>query len=140
MSTLLVFEDPVQLLNYVNTKIDEIGKQLENLQREYLEIRTKAEKFIKLEELFNEILGIRVSEIREIDLRGIKIIMDARPIDELKVYEEIISSLQDKVEALQRVKKEVIIPLVNKLKELKGITLIVQVVNDIPTKILIKFR
>ncbi len=137
---LVIFEDPEDLLRYIDRKITELTRRLAELHKAYNDIKIKAEKYIKLEELFSELFGKEVLNIREIDLRGIKIVMDARPTDELKVYEEVISSLQDKIEALERIEKEVIVPLVSKLRELKGVSLIVELSNDIPSRILIKFR
>jgi len=136
--SLLVFDKPEGLLEYVSRRISELENTLRELNERYTEVKIRAERLLEIEKLFNEILGVKLSNIREMDIKGVRVVMDARPTDEVKVYEEVIASLQERIDVLKRIHREVISPLVERLKTYENISFIVEVSNDIPTRILIR--
>ena len=80
-----------------------------------------------------------MSALNEIDFMGLKVVVSARAVDELKVLEETIISLRDILSALQRVKD-----VINKLSSALGTSnegdfiILVQTLNNIPVRILLK--
>ena len=136
--SLLVFDKPEDLVNYISKRINELEETLKDITERYSKVKLRAERLLEIEKLFNEILGVKLSNIREMDIKGVRVVMDARPTDEVKVYEEVIASLQEKIDVLRRIHEEVISPLVERLKTYENITFVVEVSNDIPTRILIK--
>jgi len=133
-----VFDKPEDLLEYLSNRINELESILKRLTEEYSKVKLRAEKLLEIEKLFNEVLGVRLSNIREMDIKGVKVVMDARPTDEVKVYEEVIASLQERIDVLRRIHEEVISPLVERLKTYENISFLVEISNDIPMRILIK--
>lgn len=136
--SLVVFDKPEDLLEYLSNRINELESILKRLTEEYSKVKLRAEKLLEIEKLFNEVLGVRLSNIREMDIKGVKVVMDARPTDEVKVYEEVIASLQERIDVLRRIHEEVISPLVERLKTYENISFLVEISNDIPMRILIK--
>ena len=133
-----MFDKPEDLVNYISKRINELEETLKDITERYSKVKLRAERLLEIEKLFNEILGVKLSNIREMDIKGVRVVMDARPTDEVKVYEEVIASLQEKIDVLRRIHEEVISPLVERLKTYENITFVVEVSNDIPTRILIK--
>jgi len=136
--SLVAFDKPEDLLEYLSNRINELESTLKRLTEEYSKVKLRAEKLLEIEKLFNEVLGVRLSNIREMDIKGVKVVMDARPTDEVKVYEEVIASLQERIDVLRRIHEEVISPLVERLKTYENISFLVEISNDIPMRILIK--
>jgi len=137
---LLKFSSPDELLSYVNDKVRELEAALEAARAELSRVRAEAERLMEVERVLSEVLGVKPSEIREIDVRGVRVVMDAKATDEVAVYEEVVASLQETLDVLKRVRDEVVTPLVSRLRGLKGVRFVVEVTGVIPTKILIKFE
>jgi len=137
---LLKFSSPDELLSYVNDKVRELEAALETARAELSRVRAEAERLMEVERVLSEVLGVKPSEIREIDVRGVRVVMDAKATDEVAVYEEVVASLQETLDVLKRVRDEVMTPLVSRLRGLKGVRFVVEVAGVIPTKILIKFE
>ncbi|RLE78221.1 MAG: hypothetical protein DRJ56_00590 [Thermoprotei archaeon] len=137
---LLKFSSPDELLSYMNDKVRELEAALEAARAELGRVRTEAERLMEVERVLSEVLGVKPSEIREIDVRGVRVVMDAKATDEVAVYEEVVASLQETLDVLKRVRDEVVTPLVSRLRGLKGVRFVVEVAGVIPTKILIKFE
>jgi len=137
---LLKFNSPDELLSYVNGKVKELEAALEAAKAELGRVRAEAERLMEVERVLSEVLGVKPSEIREIDVRGVRVVMDAKATDEVAVYEEVVASLQETLDVLKRVRDEVVAPLVSRLRGLKGVRFVVEAAGVIPTKILIKFE
>ncbi|HDD63665.1 MAG TPA: hypothetical protein ENF53_00685 [Thermoprotei archaeon] len=90
----------------------------------------------KIEEAFSQLLGTKIGGVNEIDLMGIKVIVGSRAVDELKVYEEVLLSLQERLEALMKARK-VLEPLSKVIGEGEGISILLETLNGLPLKILL---
>ncbi|RKX84312.1 MAG: hypothetical protein DRP57_06155 [Spirochaetes bacterium] len=134
------FSSFAELLQYIDAKIGSIESALSQLQQRYNYIKSRAEKIQRLEKVIEELVGEKISLLNEIDFMGLKVVINARAIDELNVLEETIMSQQDLLNALKRI-REVIQKLNDSLTStsgLEGITIMVQTMNDIPIRILLK--
>ncbi len=134
------FSSFAELLQYIDAKIGSIESTLSQLQQRYNYIKSRAEKIQRLEKVIEELVGEKISLLNEIDFMGLKVVINARAIDELNVLEETIMSQQDLLNALKRI-REVIQKLNDSLTStsgLEGITIMVQTMNDIPIRILLK--
>lgn len=134
------FSSFAELLQYIDAKIGSIESTLSQLQQRYNYIKSRAEKIQRLEKVIEELVGEKISLLNEIDFMGLKVVINARAIDELNVLEETIMSQQDLLNALKRI-REVIQKLNDSLTStsgLEGIMIMVQTMNDIPIRILLK--
>jgi len=78
--------------------------------------------------------------LNEIDYMGLRIVVNARTIDELNVLEETLESQRDTLESLTNV-REAIYKLGSALsssQEAEGLPIIVQMLNGVPVRILLK--
>ncbi len=122
----------------MDSEITRINSMLTQLQHRYETVKIKAERLKKLERALEELVGEKITTLNEIDFMGLKVIVSARTLDELKVLEETILSLQDMLNAMRRVKE-----IVSKLSEAlteggEGMSIMVQTMNNIPIRILLK--
>lgn len=134
------FSSFAELLQYIDSKIGRIEASLGQLQQRYNYIKSRAEKIQRLEKVIEELVGEKISLLNEIDFMGLKVVINARAIDELNVLEETIMSQQDLLNALKRI-REVIQKLNDSLAStsgLEGIAILVQTMNDVPIRILLK--
>lgn len=93
-----------------------------------------------LERVLEDLLGEKLSSLNEIDYMGLKVVINARAVDELNVLEETIESQKESLEALTRI-REILYKLNSSLSsedKLSGITILVQTLNEIPVRILLK--
>ncbi|MCD6510816.1 MAG: hypothetical protein J7L11_10585 [Thermoprotei archaeon] len=134
---LLTFKTFSDFVKYIDSLIESTRQQLSEHLRHYDEIKTRAERIRSIEEVFSKILGARPEAVNEIDLKGLKIVIGARPTDEERVLSEVIKSLQDRLNVLMRIRK-LIEPLVRSLGETAGIIIMVETLNAIPIKVLLK--
>jgi len=131
------FED---LLKYVEAQIASIQDTLQQLEQRYEVVRVRAERMKALERVLEDLLGEKLSSLNEIDYMGLKVVVNARAVDELNVLEETIESQRESLEALARI-REVLHKLGSSLssgEELAGISILVQTLNGIPVRILLK--
>lgn len=129
-----------ELLKYVEAEIATIEDTLHRLEERYEIIKAKAERMRALEKVLEDLLGAQLSSLNEVDYMGLKVVVNARAVDELKVLEETIESQRDSLEALSRV-RDVLYKLSSTLSSeegFSGITVLVQTMNGVPVKILLK--
>lgn len=133
------FKSFVELLRFIDSQINEMTNQVNTLSQRYNLLKKKAERIKKLEQALEQLVGEKVSSLNEIDFMGLKVVVSARTVDELKVLEETIVSLRDILSALQRV-REVISKLASALGSSNepGFVVLVQTLNNIPIRILLK--
>lgn len=135
--SMLAFNSFEELLSYVEEEISKARKQIESLSERYKELKVKAERLKRLDEVFSKIIGSKATSIYEVDIAGLKVIVGARAIDELIVIEEVLRSLNDKISSLSKVRK-IIEYLARTTGDIEGFSLLVETCNGIPARILIK--
>ena len=68
---------------------------------------------------------------------GLKVVVGARVVDELAVVEEVLTSVSDTLMALQKV-RDVIDQLAKSVGESSGIKILVETINGIPVRLLLR--
>ena len=133
------FKSFVDLLRFIDSQIREMTNQVNTLTQRYNILKKKAERIKQLEKALEQLVGEKVGSLNEIDFMGLKVVISARAVDELKVLEETIVSLRDILSALQRV-RDVISKLASALGSSNeaGFVIFVQTLNNIPVRILLK--
>jgi len=140
---LKVFRSFDELLRYIDGEIARLSDKLNKLSGYHAKLKDKAEKIKRLEETISKIVGESTPQMREIDLMGVKVVVDARAVDEIRVLEEVLMSIEDVLNALRKAKK-VLEPLAKTLaspdKAIEGIDILVETLNGIPIRILLRER
>ncbi len=140
---LKVFRSFEELLKYLDGEIARLTDRLNKLSGYYARLKEKAEKIRQLEEAISRIVGESPPPIREIDLMGVKVVVDARAIDEMKVLEEVLTSTEDVLNAMRKARK-VLEPLAKSLATprggFEGIDILVETLNGIPIRVLLRTR
>jgi len=120
--------------NQVNAVRELLGKYLKMME----DLREKVEKMKKFEETIFKLTGKRSTvPTAEFELAGLKIVVGVKPNEELSTIEDVVRALQDKLTALQKVRKAVE-PLLASGEEVGVASYLVQIIDGIPVKILIK--
>ena len=135
---LLRFRSIADLMGYLEGQISALQSRMAELAEAHRRLKMRAERLKKLEEALSSLVGEQFPPLNEIDLMGVKIVVGARAVDELKVVEEVLAHLNDKFNALQK-SRQALEPLAKTVgDEGGGFEVIVETVNDIPFKILLK--
>jgi hypothetical protein len=139
-SELKVFNSPEELKKFLDDEIGRIRTLLGDYLRRLEEVRIKTDRLKKAQDALVKFAGekqITTSESREIDLSGLKVFVNPSPRQETDTLEDMVRSLQDKLNMIQRIRKA-LDPLIS-FEE--GIVTISAVTADnIPTKIMIYLR
>ena len=133
---LLRFSSFEEFLRHLSSQIEKTRAQLSEHLRRYNEIKDRAERLRSIEERLAKALGVKLEPVNEIDLKGLKLVVGARPTDEAQVLMEVIQSLRNKLEVLMKLQK-LVEDVAKNLQEISGMILLVETVNDIPVKILL---
>ncbi|ABL78163.1 hypothetical protein [Thermofilum pendens] len=126
-----------ELLKYLDSQIESLQKTLEQLEQRYEAVKVRAEKMREIERVLEELMGEKLSPLNEVDYMGLKLVINARAIDELAVLEETIESQRDILDSLVNV-RDAIQKLSEHLQGYDGIPILVQLVNGVPVRILLK--
>ncbi|HDJ89424.1 MAG TPA: hypothetical protein ENG40_01860 [Thermoprotei archaeon] len=133
---IYVYDNLTKFLEYIDNEIEKTERRIEELKQRYSNVEKRAQVMMNIEETFRNMLGVEIPAMNEIDLMGVKIVVGARAIDEVKVYREVLDSLNERLEALRKAKK-ILEPLVRSLKT-GEIGVIVETLSGIPERILLK--
>ncbi|AKG38855.1 MAG: hypothetical protein ACP5II_04770 [Infirmifilum sp.] len=129
-----------ELLRYIEAQIGTLQDTLQQLEQRYESVKVRAERMKALERVLEDLIGEKLSSLNEIDFMGLKVVVNARAVDELNVLEETIESQKESLEALLRI-RDILYKLNSSLsseEKLSGITILVQTLNEIPVKLLLK--
>ncbi len=124
-----------EFFKHLDSKIVELRSQLGELLRRLENAKAKAEVLVKLESLLAEAAAGGKLGGTEISLGQAKAIINPTPKQEFDILVDVVRSIQNRIVALERVRKDVE-PL-SRLGEL-DLTLEVVYENGLPTKILIR--
>ncbi len=114
---LMTFNGVKELLNYVNNQISDLERRIKDIEGGMMsELKVKADKYMALMKMIEEIVGKgqQLPLSTAIELTGLKIIFDPRPIDEYETLDESRKAMADRLAALMRV-KDVLDVIVSKL-------------------------
>lgn len=137
---LRIFNTPEELKKSLDDEIGRVRTLLGDYLRRLEENRIKIERLKKAQEAIVKFAGekqIPLPEGREIDLSGLKVLLNPSLRQEMDALEDVVKSLQDKLNIMQKIRKA-LDPLTS-LEE--GIATIVTVMSDdIPIKIMIHLK
>jgi len=120
---------------------DEISRT-KSLLGEYLrrldDIRSLAEKSKKIREVVMKLAGKKAVQetLGEINVGNLSVILDANPFHELTAIEDVVRSQQERLLALQKVRKA--LKWMDQLGDTEGLKYIVVENDGVPEKILFK--
>ncbi|RLF03743.1 MAG: hypothetical protein DRJ60_08085 [Thermoprotei archaeon] len=134
---LLMFKNIDELFKYIDDEINRVRSLLSEYFRRLDELRIKVERIKKLEKSISSIAGgaIKSSEGKEIDLMGIKVVIDPSYEQEVNFIEEAAKSLQDRLTVLQKIRKAI-----EPLSTIEDADIEVLIMNGVPVRIHIRIR
>ncbi|MHC1601094.1 MAG: hypothetical protein ACXQTI_08605 [Candidatus Nezhaarchaeales archaeon] len=134
---LLMFKNIDELFKYIDDEINRVRTLLSEYFRRLDELRIKVERIKKLEKSISSIAGgaIKSSEGKEIDLMGIKVVIDPSYEQEVNFIEEAAKSLQDRLTVLQKIRKAI-----EPLSTIEDADIEVLMMNGVPVRIHIRIR
>ena len=132
-----MFKNIDELFKYIDDEINRVRALLSDYFRRLDELRIKVERIKKLEKSISSITGgaIRSSEGKEIDLMGIKVVIDPSYEQEVNFIEEAAKSLQDRLTVLQKIRKAI-----EPLSTIEDADIEVLIMNGVPVRIHIRIR
>ncbi|GAB6946476.1 hypothetical protein JCM16161A_06060 [Vulcanisaeta sp. JCM 16161] len=136
---LMTFNGVKELLNYVNNQISDLEKRIKDIEGMMSELKVKADKYMALLQMIEEIVGKgqQLPLSTAIELTGLKIIFDPRPIDEYETLDESRKAMADRLAALTRV-RDVLDVIVNKLGDKAEVPILVELKMGVPVKIIFR--
>jgi len=132
-----MFKNIDELFKYIDDEINRVRSLLSEYFRRLDELRIKVERIKKLEKSISSIAGgaIKSSEGKEIDLMGIKVVIDPSYEQEVNFIEEAAKSLQDRLTVLQKIRKAI-----EPLSTIEDADIEVLIMNGVPVRIHIRIR
>ncbi|MGQ9468855.1 MAG: hypothetical protein ACUVTD_03390 [Nitrososphaerales archaeon] len=139
-SELKIFNTPEELKKSLDDEIGRIRNLLGDYLRRLEENRIKTDRLKKAQEAIIKFAGekqILSLEGREIDLSGLRVFVNPSLRQEMDLLEEIVKTLQDKLNTLQKIRKA-LEPLTG-FEE--GIVTIAAIMSDnVPTRLMIYLK
>ncbi|MGC8606146.1 MAG: hypothetical protein ACP5GZ_00640 [Vulcanisaeta sp.] len=136
---LMTFKGVKELLSYVNNQINDLEKRIKDIEDMMGDLKVKADKYMALLQMIEEIVGKgqQLPLSTAVELTGLKIIFDPRPIDEYETLNESRKAMADRLTALTRV-KDILEVIVNKLGDKAEVPILVELKTGIPIKIIFR--
>ena len=137
VTEIKIFKTPADLMNTIDSEIEHIKTLLEQYMARLEEQKKKIEQIKKLSESLSKLLGRKtdIGSVQEVNIMGLSFIVNPSPKQEVDAIEEVIKNLNDKLIVLQKIKKALESLGLSADAELN---LAVTIINDIPTKIMMK--
>lgn len=122
-------------LDSLEDEVTRLKALLGDYMRRVEEVKARAEKLMKVQGLLARIARRRLPEGEKIDLKGVEALINPSPKQELDILLEAMESIQERINALENVRKAVSV-----FKEAQGIELPVDVVyrDGVPRTIILK--
>ncbi|WP_238375181.1 hypothetical protein [Vulcanisaeta thermophila] len=136
---LINFNSVKELLNYINKQISELEARIKEVEDQISAVKPKVDKYMAIMQMIEETVGKgqQIPLSTAIELTGLKIILDPRPIDEYEVLDESRRAMADRLTVLRRV-KDIIEILNNKLGDKANVPIMVEFKMNVPIKIIFK--
>ncbi|MFP3215801.1 MAG: hypothetical protein RXP99_00755 [Vulcanisaeta sp.] len=136
---VMIFNGVKDLLNYVNNQISDLEKRIREIENMMGSLKVKVDKYMALIQMIEEIVGKgqQLPLSTAIELTGLKIIFDPRPIDEYEALDESRRAMADRLSALMKV-RDVLDILVKKLGDKAEVPILVEMKMGIPVKIIFR--
>jgi len=136
---LLVFPNIGALLNHLSKEITDLERRIKDVEAMLASIKTRADKYKSIVQVIEEIVGKgqQLSLSTAIELTGLKVIFDPRPIDEYEALDEAYRSMMDRLSVLRKV-KDVVEIIGKKIGDRPDVPLMVELKLGIPVKIIFR--
>ncbi|MFP3304884.1 MAG: hypothetical protein RXN89_02240 [Vulcanisaeta sp.] len=136
---IMVFNGVKELLNYVNNQISDLEKRIKEIEGMMGDLKVKADKYMALMQMIEEIVGKgqQLPLSAAIELTGLKIIFDPRPIDEYEVLDESRKAMVDRLSALTKV-RDILDVISKKLGDKAEVPILVELKMGIPIKVIFR--
>ncbi|NPA23243.1 MAG: hypothetical protein GXO23_02985 [Crenarchaeota archaeon] len=135
---IMVFRNVSELIKYLDDRIGEIERKLEDLSRMLEAVKDRKSKYERIKKLVEEISGETSATLSTtVYISGLRLVIDPKPVDEYEVLESVYRALSDKLNVLKRIRDIVETYLCKYLNE-EGLNVIVELRADIPVRIMLK--
>jgi hypothetical protein len=136
---IMIFNGVKELLNYVNNQISDLEKRIKEIEGMMGDLKVKADKYMALMQMIEEIVGKgqQLPLSAAIELTGLKIIFDPRPIDEYEVLDESRKAMVDRLSALTKV-RDILDVISKKLGDKAEVPILVELKMGIPIKVIFR--
>jgi hypothetical protein len=136
---IMVFNGVKELLNYVNNQISDLERRIKEIEGMMGDLKVKADKYMALMQMIEEIVGKgqQLPLSAAIELTGLKIIFDPRPIDEYEALDESRKAMVDRLSALTKV-RDILDVITKKLGDKAEVPILVELKMGIPVKIIFR--
>jgi len=136
---IMVFNGVKELLNYVNNQISDLERRIKEIEGMMGDLKVKADKYMALMQMIEEIVGKgqQLPLSAAIELTGLKIIFDPRPIDEYEALDESRKAMVDRLSALTKV-RDILDVITKKLGDKAEVPILVELKMGIPIKVIFR--
>ncbi|KUO82502.1 MAG: hypothetical protein AT718_08125 [Vulcanisaeta sp. JCHS_4] len=136
---IMIFNGVKELLNYVNNQISDLEKRIKEIEGMMGDLKVKADKYMALMQMIEEIVGKgqQLPLSAAIELTGLKIIFDPRPIDEYEALDESRKAMVDRLSALTKV-RDILDVITKKLGDKAEVPILVELKMGIPIKVIFR--
>ncbi|PLC68341.1 hypothetical protein B7L70_03845 [Vulcanisaeta sp. EB80] len=136
---IMIFNGVKELLNYVNNQISDLEKRIKEIEGMMGDLKVKADKYMALMQMIEEIVGKgqQLPLSAAIELTGLKIIFDPRPIDEYEALDESRKAMVDRLSALTKV-RDILDVISKKLGDKAEVPILVELKMGIPIKVIFR--
>ncbi|KUO81332.1 MAG: hypothetical protein AT714_05240 [Vulcanisaeta sp. OSP_8] len=136
---IMVFNGVKELLNYVNNQISDLERRIKEIEGMMGDLKVKADKYMALMQMIEEIVGKgqQLPLSAAIELTGLKIIFDPRPVDEYEALDESRKAMVDRLSVLTKV-RDILDVITKKLGDKAEVPILVELKMGIPVKIIFR--
>jgi len=135
---IIIFRSVKELTSFLEQQINLIERKLRELSSILESARSRKTKYERLRKLIEEISGeAKPALSTTINISGLKIVIDPKPIEEFELLELACKALQDKLEVLKRI-REIISRYLEKYLSEEPVTIIAELKSNVPVKLLVK--
>ena len=109
MTEIRTFNSVSEFIKALDDEIARLRSNLGTYLRDMDDARVKAERLKKLEETLRK-LGAgkeKLVETRELDLGGLSVVINPTPVHDLKALEDVVKSIQDRLTALENIRRNI---------------------------------
>ncbi len=135
---IAVFRSIRELLSFLDQQISISEKKFKDLSSILETAKSRKLKYEKLRKLLEEISGeSRPTLSTTINISGLRIVIDPKPIEEFELLELACKAIQDRLEILKRI-RELVSRYLEKYLGEEPVTIIAELRGNVPVKLLIK--
>ena len=130
---VMYFKSVSEFINYLNGQISQLENSIKAVEANLKGLEARVKGYEALLAILRKLLGQEnVISSPQIEVTGLKIIIDPKPVDEYQVLKESIDSMYDRLQVLKNVRE-----LANLIASTAEVPILVQFRAGIPIRILI---